>query len=468
MADPAFDDPGPPIPVPASRVRRAVTVAILLVLVVAMVFLAFVSGRGVVRVTPPVTSPSSVATAALTASRLAIVAVDGRLMTTDALGGSVVRYDEPGIVFLFPAWSPDGTRIAAIGKGTDGIAIYVFAVPATGLAVGEPTIVYRSADRDPFYVYWSPDSRLLAFLTNEPDGLALRSVPADGGAEAAVIRQGSPMYWAWADPGRLLVHSGGEGLGGFFGEVDASGVTVEPKAIDPGGFRAPALTTDGRFRGYVTPGDGSSEQVTIETRDRANSYSVDVFGAAAIEFGPGTDELAFIAPAQSGVELALPVGPLRVMEATTGQVRTLMAGPVVGFFWAPDGRTIAAIQIAAPGDDKVADGGGAVLARAGGRATTVVPRLALEAGVSLRVVFVNVDSGAIRSRWSYRVSDTFVNQVLPYFDQYALSHRLWSADGATLALPVVADDGTTQLMAIQADGSDARRVADGVAGFWSP
>ena len=44
MEGPGFDDPGPPVPTPVSRVRRALTVAVLLTLVVAIGFLAFVSG----------------------------------------------------------------------------------------------------------------------------------------------------------------------------------------------------------------------------------------------------------------------------------------------------------------------------------------------------------------------------------------------------------------------------------------
>ena len=48
MTDPEpFDDPVPP-----SGVRRALTVVVLLVLIVSMVFLAFVSGRGVIGVDP--------------------------------------------------------------------------------------------------------------------------------------------------------------------------------------------------------------------------------------------------------------------------------------------------------------------------------------------------------------------------------------------------------------------------------
>ncbi len=45
---PHYDDPALDDPVPPSRARRAINVAILVLLIVSMVFLAYVSGRGVI------------------------------------------------------------------------------------------------------------------------------------------------------------------------------------------------------------------------------------------------------------------------------------------------------------------------------------------------------------------------------------------------------------------------------------
>ena len=461
MEGPAFDDPGPPVATPVSRVRRALTVAVLLTLVVAMVVLAFVSGRGVVTAPPSELPPATIGAIGGDASHLAVVAADGSLSTTDALGGSQVRYGDAGIDFSFPAWSPDGTRIAAIGKGPDETAVYVFTTPADGAPAGPPTIVYSSADRPPFYLYWSPDGQGLTFLSTEPDGLALRLAPADASAPAAVIRQGAPMYWTWAEETRLLVRSGGEGLAGFFGEIRPDGVATEPTAILPGGFRVPAVSSDGRFRAYVTQGDGTTQPIVADTREGTDPHTLDVFGTAALAFGPGSDELAIVAAAEPRRETSVPVGPLRLMDASSGRVRTLLSGTVIGAFWAPDGKTIAAIGVPAPGDDNIASTGPGVLVstRSTGRAAA--------AGAKLRISFVNVESGAIRSHWSFVLSALFIDQILPYFDQYALSHRVWSPDGASIALPVV-EDGTERIMVIQADGSGARTVTDGVAGFWSP
>jgi WD40 repeat protein len=461
MDGPGFDDPGPPVPRPVSGVRRALTVAVLLTLVVAISVLAFVSGRGVVTVPPPEPPSATALTQNTDSSRIAVIDAAGGLSTTDAVGGSLVRYGGADVDFSFPAWSPDGTRIAVLGQRPDEAAVYVFTTPGAGATPADPTIVYSSGDRPPFYVYWSPDGGALTFLTTEPNGIALRIAPADASAPAVVIREGAPLYWSWADPTRLLVHSGGEGIAGFFGEVGTDGVATEPAAILAGAFRAPTVSSDGRYRAFVAPGDATPQRIVLETRDRSESHTVDVFGVAAIEFGAGSNELAFVAPAEPS-DAVVPVGPLRVMDAASGEVRTLLGGTVIAFFWAPDGKTIAAIEVPAPGDDKVASVDRVALISSTPGQAAAAPR------VKLRLAFVNVESGAIRSHWSFAVSDVFVDQLLPYFDQYALSHRLWSPDGTSIAIPVVADDGTDQLMVVQADGTGARVVADGVAGFWSP
>ena len=66
MRDPAaFDDPGPPTPDPPSPLRRVLTVVILVTLIIAMVFLAFVSGRGVITIAPDVRPRSTILPAAI-------------------------------------------------------------------------------------------------------------------------------------------------------------------------------------------------------------------------------------------------------------------------------------------------------------------------------------------------------------------------------------------------------------------
>lgn len=442
--------------------RRRLRIAITLVLVAALVVIAGLEGSGfIIRTDPQVrATPSAPATA-----RIAVVDAAGTLSSMAADGGSIVRYPAPGVTFQFPAWSPDGTRIAAIGTNDGGAGIYVFAAPADGSNASGPTIVFLSPDHPAFYLYWAPDGNALAFLTTEPDGIALRRAPADAGAPDTIVRRGSPMYWQWVDSTRLLVHSGGNAPDAFVGEVGLDGALAEPNAIEAGLFRAPGLSGSGAYLAHATPGQGGSAAVVVESRDGTTRHEVPVFGGAAFEFDPVGDTLAFVAPEAAGAAAELPVGPLRAVDPASGAVRTLLGGSVVAFFWAPDGRTIAALRLNGPADNNVASRAGAVgsLARAG-----TPPAAQTAAGSLLRVAFVDVASGSLRSERVGRLSDLFVSQVLPFFDQYALSHRFWSPDGTSIVLPLDDDQGVSQLTIAPADGSAAHQLTAGALGSWSP
>jgi hypothetical protein len=218
------------------------------------------------------------------------------------------------------------------------------------------------------------------------------------------------------------------------------------------------VSSNGKFRAYVTPGGPAPEQVVVEALDRSGRHTVGVFGMVALGFAPQAGTLAFIAPAVAGGPASVPLGPLRLVDAASGAVSTLIADSVVAFAWSPDGSTIAALQIAGAGGDTVASVGSIRLAAAAAPAP----------GVPLRLAFVNTATGAIRAQGSVRVTDLFVRQVLPFFDQFGLSHRTWSSDGTSIALPTVAADGTSQLSIIRTDGVTAGTLSNEAAGSWRP
>jgi hypothetical protein len=58
--------------------------------------------------------------------------------------------------------------------------------------------------------------------------------------------------------------------------------------------------------------------------------------------------------------------------------------------------------------------------------------------------------------------------MIPFFDQYALSHRIWSRNSRAILLPLANGTEPTHLVVIPADESTPSRVADGIIGFWSP
>ena len=79
---------------------------------------------------------------------IAVVDANGALTTMDERGGSVVSYAVPGVVFGFPTWSPDGSRIAAVGTTAVDTSIYVFTVrPGDPGGGTRPVVIYRSPNR---------------------------------------------------------------------------------------------------------------------------------------------------------------------------------------------------------------------------------------------------------------------------------------------------------------------------------
>jgi TolB protein len=54
---------------------------------------------------------------------------------------------------------------------------------------------------------------------------------------------------------------------------------------------------------------------------------------------------------------------------------------------------------------------------------------------------------------AFAPSPLFALQYLPFFDQYARSHRLWSPRSDALVLPALDDDGVPTLVVFGIDGA---------------
>ncbi len=391
------------------------------------------------------------------AARIAMVDANGVLSTLLPAGTDRRVYSVGSLAFQFPAWSPDGTRIAAIGLDQADSGVFVFDDGAGGGTATQPVAAYRSSSAAPIYLYWSPNGRRISFLTNEPDGLALQVVAADGTAPAVMVRRGQPLYWDWIDASHVLVHSGANSQNAFLGEVAVDTAEVAPIGASVGAFQAPAVSPDGRSRAYVALREGPSTSVVVEARDGSSRREARVGGASALGWSPAGDELAY---SDSTAPVGLPIGPLELIDVRSGATRLLVDGSVVAWFWAPDGRTLAVLRIPLPSDNSVAAVPALTAALQG--------PIAQADRLSLHLLFVDVRTGAIRSHRAVRLSDLVLAQFLPFVDQYARSHRLWSPTSDAIVLPLQDEAGASHITIVPADGSAERRIADGIAAFWSP
>ena len=434
--------------------RRPFAAAVIVLLVVGLVVLIGVTAGGLLLL-----AASPRASVSSAAGRIVVVDANGLIRTMDPLGGSERRYALTGRPAQFPAWSPDGGRLAVVA----GPGLFVLDDLASGPSPETiPSPIYQSGDEPPFYLYWSPLGDQLTFLTSEPDGLALRAAAADGSSAGGIVRRGAPMYWAWTAADRMLVHAGGDGPNAYVGEVDLAGEEARRTAVVPGLFQAPAVSSDGLRRAYVASTDEPepdirSAVILVEDGHDGSVRRVAVLGPTALGWGPDQSSLAFIAPRE---RTQLPIGPLDLLDASATRPRTLLDGDVLAFFWAPDGASIATLMLATDQPREVASV----------RAIEPRPRVPTlaDSGVTLRLKVVGAADGRVLIDRPVRLSETFVGQLLPYFDQYALSHRLWSPDSADLVLPLVGDDGVTHITVVPAGGGEPRAIADGEIAFWAP
>jgi WD40 repeat protein len=409
----------------------------------------------------PSTGPATVEHDGPLASSGSIVVLgnQGALSLVDSDGrSSLLASADEGLYFL-PAWSPDGSQIAVVRFGSPNRSILVFdAGQAASGGAAEPTMIFESSTIAPFYLSWTPDGERVSFLADEAGSLSLRLAPADGSAPldgtgpGATIRTGAPLYFDWIERDLLLAHIG-TGTGALLGEIGLDGEEAVPAVESPGDFRSAVVSADRRFISYVHTVGSEKSEVVVAARDGSSEHAVPVFGLAALAFDPTGNMLASIGPSEAAQSsVGVPIGPLRLIDAQSGETRTLLDGSVAGFWWSPDGKTIAALRI------QPVEGPAS--------AASPLPSPSSQAR-EVRLLFVDVATAEIDAQVVVRPGQLFVDQLLSYFDQYALSHHLWAPDSSSILIPVVTADGQTTVAVMYRNGDPPATIA-GQMGFWSP
>lgn len=387
-------------------------------------------------------------------NRIVYIDEAGQIISLEPDGSDVRMVTDAQQRFRFPAWSPDGRSIAAIGSDVVGVGLYVL---ADDQEAQTPFPLYADGRNAPFYFFWSPDSSQVSFLASNPDGMGLHLVPADGSADSRVLTTGAPMYWDWtSDSRQILIHSGFAGAESRLELLEADGNGKGDAIASPGYFQAPGISADGRYWAYAEEISGSSSRLVVVDRQSGTTEEQRHDGLVALTWSPTANQIAFT----NGTEQndGSFIGPLRLMDAATGEVQLLSREPIVAFFWSPNGRYLAAFSVGRAGE-------GDINVLADKNALGKIGQLQNLPRLRLLIYDVTLDEG--RVLFNFVPTIPFATQLLPFFDQYALSHRLWSPNSDALVLPML-ENGRTQIFIINTATGRKRFLAEGLMSFWSP
>ncbi|MBI3762930.1 MAG: PD40 domain-containing protein, partial [Chloroflexi bacterium] len=358
----------------------------------------------------------------------------------------------------FPAWSPDGKKIAFVELKVEN---------------GEPSAALYTADRDgknlvqafsdpktvPFYLYWSPDNHNVSFLSSNTGsaGLKLQLVPAAGG-DAKTLDVGQPYYWSWSPNGRqVLVHVGGAAVDsgahlsllGIDGDVSESGLDYKPTY-----FQAPAWSPDGKHTLYAAETDNGRVLILADSAGAEQSQLATFEGGIAFGWAPDGKHVAYITGDAESLGI---LGTLSIVNPQKpAEAKSVENKPVMAFFWSPDSKQLAYFvpEIVAPTPEPGQ--------QSSGNSQFLV----------LHLFVASAGDAKSHSVATFIPTRDFYN-LLPYFDQYQQSATLWSPDSQNLVLsafsPTASGDAKPGVFVVHSSGNlEPRFLKEGTLGLWSP
>ena len=400
----------------------------------------------------------------VTVDRIAYVNATGELFTINPdgsdprplTGGVQVTSAPQGLIaasplnctasYAWPAWSPDGTKIAISRVDLSGRRSEI-SIEVIDTATARSKTAYDEqaggmvAQGEPHYLYWSPDGKYRAFIASTPQGLTLFIDDPVDSAQPVAVETGAPLYFQWvADSSSLLVHIGADLKLVEIPFSNTPRLLLKTTAL----FRAPALSPDGKNFAFVQE-NGPGTSLFIASIDDPDSLTelLDVGTLSALAWSPDGAELAVADQShpRNGI-----FQRLRVVPTGGGQSRTIGEGPILAFFWSPNGGRIAWVGVD-------------------------LEKSTLE--------WMTVDSSGESQKRLFRFqpSNDFIT-LLSFFDQYAYSNSPWAPDGTHLVVAGTREQSSGQrngqtpredrVFVLEATGTAAPRdIAAGTLAVWS-
>jgi Tol biopolymer transport system component len=308
---------------------------------------------------------------------------------------------------------------------------------------------------------WSPNGDQLGVLSRGLDGRTLSVVSADDGRAVDLVT-GWDVNWAWNADGTTLVAQSR-----LSNESPRSDVAVyatdngeELSSVVSRGVIANGSTRfspDGRYMVLSLP-DGADDKFKLVIAEREGKLVKELTGFSGsliYAWSPVGAELAYVAR-ESSEELS---GPLRVLDVNSGAIRLMSANPVIGFFWSPDGQSIAAF--------------GPVIQTALSPESQALNLLPQRAQAPMLAQVIDVRRATSRPLMYVELSEQFLN-VLARSDVYSSVMTIWAPNSRRLLIPIrytPAQGASAVNLIIETESTGSifpREVTVGSMAAWSP
>ena len=385
-------------------------------------------------------------------ARAAYVAQDGHVYVVPLGGGDARRVSKiagvvasetaPGTEVLtarWPAWSPDGSRLAflrlLVDSGDTLSLAQVWTVAPDGSDLQK---VWEAKDEEPIYLAWAPSSERLALLVHTEDNLEVVVVDVMGNEIPRSVARGNPLYFSWSPDSREILLNVGSARSSSATQPTLAMVRLGPPdesrslGVVPGEFRAPAWSVDGQHIAFVAAGPDRTNTLAVGSpRGGDLTRLASVTAETALALSADGSRVAWSSRSDTN---RLFYDGLEVVKSDGSARNRVTADTVVAFFWSPDGQVLAYVTLDREDQSfawNVADANG----KNPRRLSTFLPT-----------------EDQIRE--------------LAFFDQYALSHGLWSPDGKSLVYAAGPPDDRAGISApsrgwvltVPIDGSASPRV----------
>lgn len=383
---------------------------------------------------------------------IAYIAPDGEIRVTDAVSGRSWRVGKTHSYYPALAWSHDGRYLAYLNRDGKGVESLMMAPTDRD----DPCVFFRDPELGLLYHAWSPDDTRLAVLGREQGQVGLYVTPRDAPSETRCFASADSCYFNWRpDGGAIVANMGSVGLSVF----DIATGAGDPVEMDASMFQTPAWPVGDTFY-YLAHRPGGNEL------RRANGHTLEGERLSEgplmcrIVASPNGRYLAYLdTPLSSFMPLrSRRPGAAFVVDTATGEETSVSCDTAYAFYWSPDSTKL--MLMSSVGDFETAP-----------EAEDRFPPIGRpdELGMRRHRWWVyDVGTGECTPLVQCRMTPLSL-QTLPFFDQYAHSHRYWDPGSRYFLLPARQyEDHQGDIWVLDTTGEEPpRRLAEGGAAVWS-